>query len=140
MVDSLLSPPAIKTLPLGISVAVWWERPVLKLPVALQVRSGVVQLCAVEPEERARLASAATINPAAHEAFLLGRYHFWKLTSSALFKSNRDTQSHMLISRLLGSTAAFLGTRLSRSLSPRQGRQRRELWNWTTARLRPTLL
>ena len=32
----------------------------------------------VTPEERARLASAATVNPAAHEAYLLGRYHFWK--------------------------------------------------------------
>ena len=32
----------------------------------------------VTPEERTRLASSATINPAAHEAYLLGRYHFWK--------------------------------------------------------------
>ena len=32
----------------------------------------------VTPEERTRLASAATVNPAAHEAYLLGRYHFWK--------------------------------------------------------------
>jgi TolB-like protein/Tfp pilus assembly protein PilF len=32
----------------------------------------------VTPEERARIASAATVNPAAHEAYLLGRYHLWK--------------------------------------------------------------
>jgi TolB-like protein/DNA-binding winged helix-turn-helix (wHTH) protein/Tfp pilus assembly protein PilF len=32
----------------------------------------------VTPEDRARLASAATVNPAAHEAYLLGRYHLWK--------------------------------------------------------------
>jgi len=32
----------------------------------------------VTPEERAQLASATTVNPAAHEAYLLGRYHFWK--------------------------------------------------------------
>ena len=32
----------------------------------------------VAPEERTRLASAATVNPDAHEAYLLGRYHFWK--------------------------------------------------------------
>jgi tetratricopeptide (TPR) repeat protein len=32
----------------------------------------------VRPEERARMSSAATVNPAAHEAYLLGRYHFWK--------------------------------------------------------------
>jgi len=32
----------------------------------------------VTPEERTRLASAATVNPAAHEAYLLGKYHYWK--------------------------------------------------------------
>ena len=30
----------------------------------------------VTPEERARLASARSVNPQAHEAYLLGRYHF----------------------------------------------------------------
>jgi TolB-like protein/DNA-binding winged helix-turn-helix (wHTH) protein len=38
----------------------------------------------VTPEERARLVSAATVNPAAHEAYLLGRYHFWKLNEEDL--------------------------------------------------------
>jgi TolB-like protein/DNA-binding winged helix-turn-helix (wHTH) protein/Tfp pilus assembly protein PilF len=38
----------------------------------------------VTPEERARLASAATVNPAAHETYLLGRYHFWKLNEEDL--------------------------------------------------------
>ncbi len=32
----------------------------------------------VTPEERARLASAAAVNPAAYQAYLLGRFHFWK--------------------------------------------------------------
>jgi len=38
----------------------------------------------VTADERARLASAATVNPTAHEAFLLGRYHFWKLNEENL--------------------------------------------------------
>ena len=32
----------------------------------------------VTPEDLARMSSAATVNPAAHEAYLLGRHHFWK--------------------------------------------------------------
>ena len=32
----------------------------------------------ITPEDRARLSSAPTVNPAAHEAYLLGRFHFWK--------------------------------------------------------------
>lgn len=32
----------------------------------------------VTPEERARLASANSVNPGAHEAYLLARYHYWK--------------------------------------------------------------
>lgn len=32
----------------------------------------------VTPEELALLASAPTVNPAAHQEYLLGRYHFWK--------------------------------------------------------------
>ena len=32
----------------------------------------------VTPEERARLASARSVNPQAHEAYLLGRYHYSK--------------------------------------------------------------
>jgi len=32
----------------------------------------------VTPEERARLSSRRTVNPAAHEAYLLGRFHYWK--------------------------------------------------------------
>ncbi|MGH9903836.1 MAG: adenylate/guanylate cyclase domain-containing protein, partial [Pyrinomonadaceae bacterium] len=32
----------------------------------------------VTAEERARLASARGVNPEAHEAYLLGRYHFSK--------------------------------------------------------------
>ena len=32
----------------------------------------------VTPEERTRLASVAIVNPAAHEAYLLGRFYLWK--------------------------------------------------------------
>jgi len=32
----------------------------------------------VTPQERARLTSAPSVDPAAHEQYLLGRYHFWK--------------------------------------------------------------
>ena len=32
----------------------------------------------VTPEDRARMATARAVNPAAHEAYLLGRFHFWK--------------------------------------------------------------
>jgi TolB-like protein/DNA-binding winged helix-turn-helix (wHTH) protein/Tfp pilus assembly protein PilF len=32
----------------------------------------------IRPEERARMSSAASVNPAAHQEYLLGRYHFWK--------------------------------------------------------------
>ena len=32
----------------------------------------------VTPEERSRLASRRAVNPAAHEAYLLGRFHYWK--------------------------------------------------------------
>lgn len=32
----------------------------------------------VTPDERARLNSRRTVNPAAHEAYLLGRFHYWK--------------------------------------------------------------
>ena len=32
----------------------------------------------VTPEDRARMSAARAVNPAAHEAYLLGRFHFWK--------------------------------------------------------------
>jgi len=32
----------------------------------------------ITPEDQARLSSARAVNPAAHEAYLLGRFHFWK--------------------------------------------------------------
>lgn len=38
----------------------------------------------VTPEERSRLAGARRINPAAQEAYLLGRYHKWKLNEQDL--------------------------------------------------------
>jgi TolB-like protein/DNA-binding winged helix-turn-helix (wHTH) protein len=32
----------------------------------------------VTPQDRARMAAVRPVNPAAHEAYLLGRFHFWK--------------------------------------------------------------
>jgi len=41
---------------------------------------------AMRPEEEARLASARTVNPEAHEAYLKGRYHWNKRTEEAMKK------------------------------------------------------
>jgi len=38
----------------------------------------------VSPEERARLASATTVNPAAHQEYLIGRYHLWRYNEEDL--------------------------------------------------------
>jgi TolB-like protein/Tfp pilus assembly protein PilF len=38
-------------------------------------------------EERARMASAGTVNPTAHEEYLLGQYYLWKLTKDDLTRS-----------------------------------------------------
>src|SRR5262245_23385456 len=50
----------------------------------LKLQSEIAQAIAdeiriqVTPEERNRITSSASVNPAAHEAYLLGRFHFWK--------------------------------------------------------------
>jgi TolB-like protein/DNA-binding winged helix-turn-helix (wHTH) protein/thioredoxin-like negative regulator of GroEL len=41
----------------------------------------------VTAEERARMASAGTVNPAAHQEYLLGRYYLWKLTKDDLTRA-----------------------------------------------------
>jgi TolB-like protein/cytochrome c-type biogenesis protein CcmH/NrfG len=38
----------------------------------------------VTAEERARMASAGTVNPAAHQEYMLGQYHLWKLKEEHL--------------------------------------------------------
>ena len=38
----------------------------------------------VTAEEHARMAAAGTVNPAAHQEYLLGQYHLWKLTAEHL--------------------------------------------------------
>ena len=38
----------------------------------------------VTPEEGARLASATTVNPAAHQEYLTGRYHLWRYNEEDL--------------------------------------------------------
>ena len=41
----------------------------------------------VTAEERARMASAGTVNPAAYQEYLLGQYHLWKLTEEHLARA-----------------------------------------------------
>lgn len=45
--------------------------------------AGEIQV-AVTPEEKKRLASARPVNPEAHEAYLKGRFHWYKLTREGL--------------------------------------------------------
>jgi len=44
---------------------------------------------ALTPEEEARLAAAGTVNPEAHEAYLIGSYHWKKLTPADLDTAER---------------------------------------------------
>ncbi len=41
----------------------------------------------VTAEERARMASAGTVDPAAHQEYLLGQYYLWKLTEEDLARA-----------------------------------------------------
>jgi TolB-like protein/DNA-binding winged helix-turn-helix (wHTH) protein/Tfp pilus assembly protein PilF len=41
----------------------------------------------ITAEERARMASAGTVNPAAYQEYLLGQYHLWKLTEEHLARA-----------------------------------------------------
>ena len=41
----------------------------------------------VTAEERARMASAGTVNPAAYQEYLLGQYHLWKLNDEHLARA-----------------------------------------------------
>jgi TolB-like protein/DNA-binding winged helix-turn-helix (wHTH) protein/Tfp pilus assembly protein PilF len=41
----------------------------------------------VTGEERARMASAGTVNPAAYQEYLLGQYHLWKVTEEHLTRA-----------------------------------------------------
>jgi TolB-like protein/DNA-binding winged helix-turn-helix (wHTH) protein/Tfp pilus assembly protein PilF len=41
----------------------------------------------VTAEERSRMASAGTVNPAAYQEYLLGQYHLWKLTEEHLARA-----------------------------------------------------
>jgi tetratricopeptide (TPR) repeat protein len=52
------------------------------LAVQHDVAGGVAEALALEllPEERTRLATARQINPAAHEAYLKGRFHWYRFT------------------------------------------------------------
>ena len=47
----------------------------------------------ITPEERARMASVAAVNPAAHEEYLLGRFLLWKFVEEDSDASCRSLQS-----------------------------------------------
>jgi TolB-like protein/DNA-binding winged helix-turn-helix (wHTH) protein/Tfp pilus assembly protein PilF len=61
----------------------------------------------VGPEERARMSSAASVNPAAHQEYLLGRYHFWKF----IVDDNQRALDHFIRATQIepGYAAAFAG-------------------------------
>jgi TolB-like protein/DNA-binding winged helix-turn-helix (wHTH) protein/tetratricopeptide (TPR) repeat protein len=61
----------------------------------------------VTAEERARMASAGTVDPIAHQEFLLGRHHLWKLTEEDL---SRAIEHFERATRLdAGYAAAYAG-------------------------------
>ncbi len=67
-----------------------------ELPDVLKLQEEVARAVAdeiriqVTPEERARLGSARSINPEAHEAYMLGRYHSWKYNEEDLKRGVED--------------------------------------------------
>ena len=101
----------------------------------------------VTPEERARLASAATVNPDAHEAYLLGRYHFWK----HIIDDHKRAIDHFerAIQIDPGYAAAYAGLSMAwqkwgvqrpatKGVEPQARAAARKLWSWMTGSLKPT--
>jgi serine/threonine protein kinase/tetratricopeptide (TPR) repeat protein len=74
----------VKLIPAATDSPVWSREYEQDLSDVLKLQGEVARAVAAEiriqvtPEERARLAAARNINPQAHEAYLLGRYHFSK--------------------------------------------------------------
>jgi TolB-like protein/Tfp pilus assembly protein PilF len=68
----------------------WSDEYERELSDVLKLQSEVARVVAdkirvqVTAEERARLASARSVNPQAQEAYLLGRYHLWRLNEEDL--------------------------------------------------------
>jgi serine/threonine protein kinase/thioredoxin-like negative regulator of GroEL len=51
----------------------------------------------VTAEERARLASARSVDPEAHQEYLLGRYHYWKLNEEDLKRAIEHFERAILV-------------------------------------------
>jgi TolB-like protein/DNA-binding winged helix-turn-helix (wHTH) protein/Tfp pilus assembly protein PilF len=61
----------------------------------------------VTTEERARMASAGTVDPAAHQEYLLGQHYLWKLTEEDLAKAIEHFQRAIHLDA--GYAAAYAG-------------------------------
>ena len=77
----------------------WAETYERELGDILKLQSEVARAVAdeiriqVTPEERARLASAHSVNPAAHEEYLLGNYYRWKYNEEDLNAGRRPLRT-----------------------------------------------
>jgi TolB-like protein/Tfp pilus assembly protein PilF len=82
-----------KLVPAKTDAAIWSRNYERELSDILKLQSDVAQAIAAEvrvqltPDEQNRLASTRPLDPNAHEAFLLGRYHLAKLNESDLSRA-----------------------------------------------------
>jgi serine/threonine protein kinase/Tfp pilus assembly protein PilF len=82
-----------KLVPATTDAAIWSRNYEREVSDILKLQSDVAQAIAAEvrvqltPDEQNRLASARPIDPKAHEAYLLGRYHLAKLNESDLSRA-----------------------------------------------------
>jgi serine/threonine protein kinase/Tfp pilus assembly protein PilF len=82
-----------KLVPATTDAAIWSRNYEREVSDILKLQSDVAQAIAAEvrvqltPDEQYRLASARPIDPKAHEAYLLGRYHLAKLNESDLSRA-----------------------------------------------------
>ena len=82
-----------KLIPAASDSPVWTRIYERDLSDVLKLQSDVAREVAEEiriqvtAEERARLTSAPTVNPAAHKEYWLGRYHYWKFNEEGLTRA-----------------------------------------------------
>jgi len=98
------------------------------------------------PEEETRMSSAASVNPAAYQEYLLGRYHFGNtssktisvpsITSTGLPSLTRAMLLPMQACPWRGRSGQHKAGPSERSLSRRQEQPRARRWNWMTVFLR----
>jgi TolB-like protein/DNA-binding winged helix-turn-helix (wHTH) protein/Tfp pilus assembly protein PilF len=81
---------SLKLIHAGTDTHLWAREYERELMDVLKLQGEVARAVAdeiriqVTPEERARMASTATVHPAAHQEYLLGRYHLWKTNEDDL--------------------------------------------------------